>query len=74
MCLCLPIIFKIPLKSGFPKRYTTTICVKACLDGNKIFLIRKKAFDGLLKVIGLQKLCIPSIFNNVVCNFFSGTK
>ena len=30
-------------------------CCRVCLDCNKIFLIEKQTFNGLLKVIGIQK-------------------
>ena len=38
---------------------------KACFDGNKIFLIRKPAFDGLLKVIGIQNVLNVGISNSI---------
>ena len=51
---CTPIIFKNPLKSGFYKKYTFTICVGCVLVVILFFLLEKQTFNGLLKVIGIQ--------------------
>ena len=49
-------IFKNPLKPGF-----SILIMSGVLDCNKIFLIRKTGFNGLLKVIGIE-IIIISIF------------
>ena len=46
-----PIFFKNSLKTGFPIRIVI-----------RYFLFEKKAFNGLLKVIGLQKYFINDLW------------
>ena len=51
ICVCAPIIFK---NRFFNKNYTFTICVGSVSIVIGYFLFEKQAFNGLLKVIGIQ--------------------
>ena len=55
-CICTTIIFKNPLKSGFSIiNILITICVRGVWIAMRYFLFEKQAFDGLSKIIGIQK-------------------
>ena len=54
---CTPIIFKYALKTGFSIRnLLITICVMGVWIVIKYFLFEKQTFNGLLKIIGIQKI------------------
>ena len=44
-------------KTGLNKKYTVYNLYRACLDCNRIFLIRKQAFNGFFKIIGKKNIC-----------------
>ena len=56
---CTPIIFKNPLKTCFfIKKYTFYNLRRVRFDCNIYFLFEKQAFNGLLKVIGIQNVTL----------------
>ena len=50
-----PKTLKNPLKPIFTKKYTFTICVGRIWIVIGYFLFKNETFNGLLKVIGIQK-------------------
>ena len=64
-----PITLKYPLETSFSIR--NILFVSACLNCNKIFLIQKHAFNGLLQVISIQRLfCSEKLVLNAIIKAF----